>query len=365
MRKSYTFSIVTFDLQALCRLASRLRQGSTCRCDVNQVPESGSFNWAIYIVFEDGIQWLLESEAATLSYVRRNSDIPVPHYILMSKATGFPLRRVWKSTRSGQTELSAKIKTKILFQLGTIAFKLSQLRLGCHIFHERYSLEDVPRGPFSSETRFYDSLVDALIQHAEILPLSHHCFVAPVPCQGLYDSTKLYKTARNLWNDFVTVGCKIDSSDNRLDYIITGEHISKLNYNSFPLCHSDLSVNNIYVDDDYNITCIIDWAFCSSVPEAMDDYCLFTVVWGQIYGSDKDLKTYFPNQHSLCRNIKRHKEIPIEYQSPEKIEKAEHDYFRDDVLKNSIARSLTVIRLERGDLFIADSELWKWISKVI
>ena len=38
---------------------------------------------------------------------------------------------------------------------------------------------------------------------------------------------------------------------------------------TFPLCHPDLSVNNIYVDDDYNITFIIDWAFASSVPEPM------------------------------------------------------------------------------------------------
>lgn len=34
----------------------------------------------------------------------------------------------------------------------------------------------------------------------------------------------------------------------------------------FPLHHPDLNVNNIFVDDNCNITCIIDWAFCSSVP---------------------------------------------------------------------------------------------------
>ena len=34
----------------------------------------------------------------------------------------------------------------------------------------------------------------------------------------------------------------------------------------FPIHHPDLSVNNIFVDDEYNITCIIDWTFCSSVP---------------------------------------------------------------------------------------------------
>ncbi|KAB8278747.1 RNase H domain-containing protein [Aspergillus minisclerotigenes] len=508
-RRHDIFTYAEFDIQGLCRLASSLRQGSTCQCDVNQVPKSGSFNWAIYITFDDGIEWvlrsphtgygsiskeisskLLESEAATLNYVRRNSDIPVPHvysysstktndvgipYILMSKATGFPLQRVWKSTKSGQTEISAEIKSKVLFQLGSITFKLSQLRFDCigslfehdgivqvgeclsrgHILHERYSLEDIPRGPFTSETQFYDSLIEALIQHAETLPLSHHCFVAPVPRRELYDSSELYNEACDLWNDFVTVGCKIDSSDNRLDYIIAGEalrdivpkwqqYLPKLDSNSFPLCHSDLSVNNIYVDKDYNITCIIDWAFSSSVPEAMalippglpqsrdelhddlaisfkdgfqtailkqakgigylrsttsklfqqskcawslnrllnfdsiDDHGLLSVAWEWIHGSGKDFESYFADRRSLSCNINRYKEIQMEDQPPEKIDKAERDYFRDDVLKRSIARSLTVTsqwqlqydpshepRLGRGDLFIADSKLWKWVSKVI
>ncbi|KFY72688.1 hypothetical protein V499_07186 [Pseudogymnoascus sp. VKM F-103] len=36
--------------------------------------------------------------------------------------------------------------------------------------------------------------------------------------------------------------------------------------NGFPLCHPDLSASNIFVDNDLNITCIIDWAFESTVP---------------------------------------------------------------------------------------------------
>lgn len=34
----------------------------------------------------------------------------------------------------------------------------------------------------------------------------------------------------------------------------------------FPIRHPDLSIDNIFVDDDCNITCIIDWEFASSVP---------------------------------------------------------------------------------------------------
>jgi hypothetical protein len=34
----------------------------------------------------------------------------------------------------------------------------------------------------------------------------------------------------------------------------------------FPLSHPDFRMDNIFVDDDLNITYIIDWAFSSTVP---------------------------------------------------------------------------------------------------
>jgi aminoglycoside phosphotransferase (APT) family kinase protein len=89
------FAYRDFDLQALCRLASALRQGVPCACDPEKRPASGSFNFAIFISFEDGVRWvfrsptsttlpleqeekLLASEAATLRYLKAHSDIPVP-----------------------------------------------------------------------------------------------------------------------------------------------------------------------------------------------------------------------------------------------------------------------------------------------
>lgn len=271
--------------------------------------------------------------------------------------------------------------------------------------HDRDSLEDIARGPFSSDMQFYDSLVDAFIQHAEALPLAHHCFFAPVPCRQDYGSHDLYIAACDLWNDYVAVGCKIDSADNRFDYIIAGEAlrglISKwqqgLPSSSFPLCHPDLSVNNIYVDNEHNVTCIIDWQFCSSVPEGMvsippglpqsrhelhgdlvgffrdgfaqnqrielmtipmarcdwllsrllifdstNDYSLFAAVWEQMYGPEKDLRVYFAEQRSSSSNIQRHREMKEEDQSPEKTRDEELDYFRKITLRSSIARGLSV-----------------------
>lgn len=89
------FHHAKFDLQALLRLAARLRN-RPCTCDLSQEPLSGSLNWVINLVFDDEVQWifrsprtyysldeetvgkLLASEAATLKFIRKNSSIPVP-----------------------------------------------------------------------------------------------------------------------------------------------------------------------------------------------------------------------------------------------------------------------------------------------
>jgi hypothetical protein len=89
------FFYVNFNLPALLRLAEQLRD-VPCTCDSSKQPESGSWNWAIFISFEDGLQWvflsprkdnkiaaeteakLLESHVATLKLLKLNSPIPVP-----------------------------------------------------------------------------------------------------------------------------------------------------------------------------------------------------------------------------------------------------------------------------------------------
>lgn len=111
--------------------------------------------------------------------------------------------------------------------------------------------------------------------------------------------------------------------------------------------------------------------------DSTNDYGLFTSIWKHIQGPEEDLGTYFSKQRSLLRNIERHKEIQAEDQPLEKIQKSERDYFRNDILKSSIARGLINVsqwksqytpchrqRFQRG-FFVADSKLWNWILKVI
>lgn len=188
-----------------------------------------------------------------------------------------------------------------MFQLGKITWKLAQVRfdrigslfeekgnveLGeCmsrgHILHERYSLDEVPRGPFATESEFYNSLVTAIVHHAESLPLTPHCFVAPIPSREDYENDAAHQDAYNLWNGFVAIGDKIDSAENGLEYILVGDALKDLivqrtnGYpthtlpDPYPLHHPDLSASNIFVDDNLNIASIIDWSFCSSVPLAV------------------------------------------------------------------------------------------------
>ena len=47
-----------------------------------------------------------------------------------------------------------------------------------------------------------------------------------------------------------------------LTTVVTGEHV----YGPFPLCHMDFHSKNILVDEDYNITGILDWSHAQSVP---------------------------------------------------------------------------------------------------
>ena len=353
----------------------------------------------------------------------------------MSEAPGWPLSRVWKSAGSPEPDLDTASKAKILSQLGGITWKLSQLRFDkigslfeeaaafeikeClsrgHMLHERYSLE-IPRGPFVSETDFYESLISALSEQAETLQLSHHCFVAPVPSRGEYQSSVQYEKAVDLWNDFVTVGRKTDSSNNRLDYIIAADalrdilqqlELPAVNPGTFPLYHPDLSVNNIYVDDDYNITCLIDWAFASSVPESMllaipglpqyrdelcselhkpfidgfiaavpgsmdeevirkyhqsfqsgqaawglgrflnlesiNDHTLLATIWQSRRDSDQELGQYFLRQRCSPHYIQLYNEVQQEDRPALEVEEDEKEYFRDNDFRKTIAKKLTFV----------------------
>lgn len=229
----------------------------------------------------------------------------------MGRAPGRPLATChWQTpaherfTRGRATDsrraLTQLERERVMTQLGRFTWELSRLKFpligsileqddggynveDClspgYIFHGREDLEDVPRGPFSQESIYYSSLASALLLQAEQLPMQHHILFAPLPVPQEYPDYATFYLAQMFWNDYAAVGNKPESSSNRMAYSLAayylrGEIVSHVNLPQsetslgYPLCHHDLSTQNIFVDGDFNITCVIDWAFSSTVPLA-------------------------------------------------------------------------------------------------
>ena len=222
----------------------------------------------------------------------------------MSKAHDSSLQRTWKDSEKNRLNMFHEQKTKIIFQLEVITWQLSRLCFDqaeslfekdekfqikiCLsrdlLLNERHSLEDFNRESFKSEKNYYETHVSTFLKHVKYLQLDHHCFFAPIFARNEYDDYAEFRKASDWWSDFVTVQFKIDDSDNRIDYVIAEEmlsemitrwtnDVSKFHLNDckhqFFIHHSDFSIDNIFVDEDFNITCIIDWAFYFSVSLSM------------------------------------------------------------------------------------------------
>lgn len=227
----------------------------------------------------------------------------------MSKAAGHPLATYEWRTHPHKTPwtngaaaraLTHDEKAKILRQLGGVARQLSSLRFPSigsifegedgyftgeclhpgYVLGDRVGLEKLRRGPFHREKDFYSPLATALSLHAEQLPMGHHVLRAPVPVPHEYDSFEKYCTATDRRNDFAALGGLVDSSENRLEYCLVSHLLQDMviptmvqppsqSAPGFPLQHHDISLENVFVDDDLNVTCIIDWSFSSTVPPAM------------------------------------------------------------------------------------------------
>jgi len=89
--------------------------------------------------------------------------------------------------------------------------------------HGRHALGDIHREPFRYEKDYYNAQISTFIEHVKYLPLSHHCFFAPVLARSEYDDYAEFRKASDWWSDFVTVQSKIDSSNNRADFVIARE----------------------------------------------------------------------------------------------------------------------------------------------
>ena len=222
-------------------------------------------------------------------------------YMLTTRAPGFSIssKYLWdpyaddmKLPRNPLPCLTTAAKEKIMKQLGILIARILQSpfeeigslyrrddKVGVGqclsrtlTWSGRDLCRDIARGPFRNDQDYYDSVLSALRYHAEQLPLDHHLFLAPVPQARDFDSRSSYLSAIQRWNHFATVDQKINSSKNRLDYIAMA-HLMRdiipsisIPQQKYYLKPPDLSMSNIFIDDDFNITCIIDWTSCFTVP---------------------------------------------------------------------------------------------------
>ncbi|KAM3528035.1 hypothetical protein MY4038_006095 [Beauveria bassiana] len=263
------------------------------------------------IISDDSAKKMLLSEVATLKVLREQTTVPVPEvysfrfggvpYILMSKAVGRSLREYhWINCTTPRftadplrLPLPDGARENIMRQLGAIMGRLSRLRFdkigsvfedgrGSYVVGEclspaliwqhRDSLEDtaIERGPFPYDSQYLASLISAFVGHAKELSLSPHVFFAPIPYEGDYLTWSSYRAAANRWNDYVAVGAKVESSKNVLDFCLAGQVLQQMiprismPEKSYTLFHPDLNLGNVFVDDEFNITCLIDWGSAST-----------------------------------------------------------------------------------------------------
>ncbi|EDN90806.1 predicted protein [Sclerotinia sclerotiorum 1980 UF-70] len=169
---------------------------------------------------------------------------------------------------------------------------------------------------------------------------------------------------------------------NRLDYCIAEHYLRDMLpsidvpastipsefVNEYPLHHPDLSSGNIFVDEGFNISCIIDGAFCSTVPMPILLTTPKLELYAFIYKSKDiiDIPRLFRSARDEDKFRDLAAELKMEDRSVGELAKYENDYFR--VMKSSgkeaTARKLTLVsELNQG--FVADKRLWRWLDKAL
>jgi aminoglycoside phosphotransferase (APT) family kinase protein len=275
---------VNFDV--LRSKATHVREGIPCYIPalpngMRKAPESlaeseqvrhqtGGQNCNIDIRFDDGITWIArlrfeeptvlpreaqpaisKSEVATLIFLANKTKIRVPKvfdysyndeneigtpYIPMEKLPGKPLE--W-------SEASAEQRTKIMEQLVDVYL---ELELEKHSFSETGSLSEGGLvGPFAQG----------------------HMFVSPSDSLGPFSTLEASLKSILEHEIDMIVGGELATlaTDNYLTHLWRLEHLPSLlasaSDDKFYLKHGEDKGDHILIDEDYNITGIIDWEFAT------------------------------------------------------------------------------------------------------
>ena len=272
------------NIAALEARATHLRQGIQCSIAPLRYDRSargtvmGAINYHVEIPFEDGVVWLarirrcnarspppvlrdyiIRSEMATLLFLEK-TGVPAPKvydyaleqpenavgvgYILMEKLPGKPLR--WSLTNEQQ-------KWKVMDQVSDILIELRK-----YPFHDLGSLDSPGQsnvGPFAHE-----SLTDSL--------QSPMCTIGPFHSMEEYEVSSLRLLIDRIVQEEAYTEKAVDA------YIVHRFLLDLVplvvspscNDSDFYLKHADDKGDHILVDENFNITGIIDWDWANTAP---------------------------------------------------------------------------------------------------
>ncbi|KAI9659460.1 MAG: hypothetical protein M1821_001718 [Bathelium mastoideum] len=291
---------VRFDVDALCEIAASIGPSASPVREVEKL--EGGFSKALRIQKEDGTELVAKipcpnagparyttaSEVAVQEYVRDSTSIPVPYiyawssdrsnpvgaeYIIMEKATGVQLFRVWgqleearklamiKKLAEWESQLMAvnfpaygSLYPRKAIQGDEMTITLPESIDRFRFYHIGRSCDptwssarqDLASEPWSSLTEFGTALATREIRRILLGPRS----VDAVPHNGTAAETiHLLETTIELMQ-------------------IIGSHADLVQHAKPTLCHTDLHMGNIFVSDNDHaeISAIIDWQFTQIAP---------------------------------------------------------------------------------------------------
>ena len=286
-RKEINSLVQKINISALLSRASQLRDGMSCHLpqtlEYDKSTRSsvmGGMNYNIEIQFEDGVSLLarirkfnatspppdvrrhiMRSEIATLQFLEK-TNVPAPRvfdhsleeenpigveYILMEKMPGKSLR--WSLG-------SAEQARKVISQLADIYIELAAFP-----FKSMGSLDQPGTshvGPFSREslTDFYDSKMHALgpfVSYEEYIHAGLRLTLDLIMREEIYTTRAV--------DAFLVHRFLIDCIPHILSHHKTSD-------GQFYLRHADDKGDHLLVDDDCNITGIVDWEWAHTDPKS-------------------------------------------------------------------------------------------------
>ncbi|RDL39360.1 uncharacterized protein BP5553_03700 [Venustampulla echinocandica] len=270
--------LLTANFPFLCTTAVQLRStlaeapqaiGQTLTCSIDSTKfASGMNNVVVELRFSDSEYWIarirlptnpihdaaveasIRSEITTINLVSSRTSIPIPKVYGsdVSTTNPFGFRYILMEALPGHVPDSSFAKTvpqskwdKVAEQFADYYFQLSNLRFD-HIGSLSSGLDTADElsiapyngsGPFSTSLEYFHNTRKK--------------------------QTRAIKSAHGNDEQWSTAAWILEQA---LPAMVVEEYVR----GPFPLCHMDLHYGNILVDDDYNITGIIDWSDAQTVP---------------------------------------------------------------------------------------------------